>query len=229
MDAAFFALAFTAAINPKILGMDLILIETKRPRLMFICFLIGALGLSVSLGVLDVVVWKVDAVHHQGQISATLDIILGVALLAVGGLVATGRVHRPRKAPVATGEAASEPKPKEGWAERLLRDPRPGLVVLVGAVMGSPGASYITGLHELIKSGSSTANQLVGVVLFNLIMFSPAIVPLILLQVTPETTKHKVKAFNHWLGAHARELVAAIALVVGAYCAISGLIRILAI
>jgi hypothetical protein len=41
MDARFFVLAFLAALNPKLFAVDLLLMESRRPRLMFLCFLAG--------------------------------------------------------------------------------------------------------------------------------------------------------------------------------------------
>lgn len=35
MTASFFALAFLAALNPKLLALDLLLIENRRPRANF--------------------------------------------------------------------------------------------------------------------------------------------------------------------------------------------------
>ena len=46
MNAGFFALAFTAALNPKLLALDLLLIENRRPRAMFLCVLLG--GMTVG-------------------------------------------------------------------------------------------------------------------------------------------------------------------------------------
>ena len=37
MNAEFFTLAFLAALNPKLLALDLLLIENRRPRAMFVC------------------------------------------------------------------------------------------------------------------------------------------------------------------------------------------------
>ena len=37
MNAAFFWLAFTAALNPILLGADLPIIENRWPRAIFIC------------------------------------------------------------------------------------------------------------------------------------------------------------------------------------------------
>ena len=47
----------------------------------------------------------------------------------------------------------------------------------MGAVPSPPGASYITALHQLITSKSSTATQAVAVVIFVIIEFALVIVP----------------------------------------------------
>ena len=69
MSAAFFGLAFVAALNAKLFGVDVLLMENRRPRAMFLCFLLGALGFSVTLGILDVLVFhrhcRQDTELHQ--------------------------------------------------------------------------------------------------------------------------------------------------------------------
>jgi hypothetical protein len=147
-------------------------------------------------------------------------------LLAAGALVATGRLHGRRKAPVPAGDAPPEKKEKKGgWAQRVLAEPRLGLAMLIGAVCGIPGASYLTGLHILVTSKSSTANQVVGVILFVLIEFLLIIIPFVFLELRPEATKARLKHAQDWLLGHARQLMAYTALILGAYLAISALIR----
>jgi len=51
-----FGLACLAAVNPKLLGVDLILMGNRRPRLMFVCFLLGGIGLALTIGLLNVFV-----------------------------------------------------------------------------------------------------------------------------------------------------------------------------
>jgi hypothetical protein len=211
-------------LNPKLLGVDLLLLENRRPRMMFACFLAGALGLSVAIGLLDVLVLQVGTVRDQGAVSAAFELVLGGALLAVGALVATGRLRGRQKAP-AGGAAAAEKK--DGWAERVLREPRPGLAIAVGALMGTPGASYLTALIHLVSGPYSTATQIAGVIVFNLIQFSVVIVPLICLMVWPEGTKRKLRGLGAWVSTHARQLIAGVVLLVGAYLAISGFARLL--
>ena len=234
MNAEFFVLAFIAALNPKLLAVDLLLIENRRPRAMFLCVLMGGLTVGITIGLLDVLVFQVDAISSQKTVSAGVDLALGLLLLAVGALVATGRLHARRKTAVPAGAGqpttpqgqpvTAEKEKKDSWA-RLLAEPLLGLAMLVGAVCGIPGAAYLSGLHILVTSKSSTANQVIGVILFVLIEFLLIIIPFVSLEVRPEATKAALKNFHDWLLGHARQLMAYTALILGAYLTISALIR----
>jgi len=227
VNAEFFVLAFTAALNPKLLAVDLLLIENRRPRAMFLCLLLGGITVGITIGLLDVLVFHVDAINSQKTVSAGVDLALGLLLLAVGALVATGRLHARRKATVPAGDQPGAPekeKEKDGWA-RLLAEPRLGLAMLVGAVCGIPGAAYLSGLHILVTSKASTANQVVGVILFVLIEFLLIIIPFTFLELRPEGTKAALRNTQEWLLGHARRLMAYTALVLGAYLTISALAR----
>jgi Sap-like sulfolipid-1-addressing protein len=226
MNAEFFALAFVAALNPKLLAVDLLLIENRRPRAMFLCVLFGGLTVALTIGLLDVLVFQADAINSQKTVSASVDLALGLVLLAVGGLVTTGRLHARRKTPVPAGSGQSEkPETKDGWAKRVLAEPRLGLAMLVGALVGLPGAAYLSALHDLVTGKSSTATQVVAVVIFVLIEFSLIIIPFAFLELRPEATKAALKNAQDWLLGHARQLMAYTALILGAYLAISGLVR----
>jgi len=142
VNAEFFALAFVAALNPKLLAVDLLLIENRRPRAMFLCVLLGGLTVGITIGLLDVLVFHADAINSQKTVSAGVDLALGLLLLAVGGLVATGRLHGRRKAPVSAEDGPpAKPEKTDGWAQRVLSEPRLGLAMLVGALVGIPGAA----------------------------------------------------------------------------------------
>src|SRR4249919_2947385 len=228
MNAEFFALAFVAALNPKLLAVDLLLIENRRPRAMFLSVLLGGLTVALTIGLLDVLVFHADAINSQKTVSAGVDLALALLLLAVGALVATGRLHGRRKQPVPAGNiqpGTPQKEKKDSWAERVLAEPRLGLAMLIGVVCGIPGAAYLTGLHILITSKSSTANQIIGVILFVLIEFLLIIIPFAFLELRPEATKAALKNAQDWLLGHARQLMAYTALILGAYLAVSGLVR----
>ena len=226
MNAEFFALAFVAALNPKLLALDLLLVENRRPRAMFLCVLLGGMTVALTIGLLDVLVFHADALQSQGTVSAGVDLAIGLLLLTVGGLVATGRLHGRRKAPVpAEGGQPGKAEKKDGWAKRVLAEPRFGLAMLIGAVVGIPGASYLTALHNLVTGKSSTATQVIAVVVFVVIDFLLIIIPFAFLELRPEATKAALKHAQDWLLGHALQLMATIALLLGAYLAISGLVR----
>jgi hypothetical protein len=225
MNAEFFALAFVAALNPKLLAVDLLLIENRRPRAMFLSVLLGGLTVGITVGLLDVLVFHVDALKAQGTVSAGVDLALGLVLVAAGALVATGRLRGRRKTRVPAGDGQPQEKEKkDSWAQRVLAEPRLGLAMVVGAVCGIPGGAYLSGLRILVTSKSSTANQVVGVILFVLIEFLLIIIPFAFLELRPEATKAALRHAQGWLAGHARQLMAYTALVLGAYLTISGLV-----
>ena len=49
---------------------------------------------GVRLGLLDVLVFRADAIKHEGTVSAGVDLAVGLLLLAAGALLATGRLPR---------------------------------------------------------------------------------------------------------------------------------------
>jgi len=229
MNADFFALAFAAALNPKLLALDLVLIENRRPRAMFLCVLLAGMTVALTIGLLDVLTIHADAIKSQGRASAGVDLALGLLLLAVGGLLATGRLHRRQRSPdpARTGptEKPEQPEKKDSWAQRVLAEPRLGLAMLVGAVVGLPGASYLDALHHLVAGKYSTATQVIAVVVFVVIEFLLIIVPFAFLELRPEATKARLRRAQDWLLGHAFELMVGIAMALGAYLTISGLVR----
>jgi hypothetical protein len=232
MNAEFFALAFASALNPKLLALDLLLIENRRPRAMFLCVLLGGMTVALTIGLLDVLTIHADAITAQGKASAGVDLALGLLLLAVGGLLATGRLHGRRRVPVPAGtgppeepEEPEEPEKNDGWAQRLLAEPRLGLAMLVGALIGLPGASYIAALHHLVAGKYSTVTQVVAVVVFVVIDFLLIIIPFAFLELRPEATKALLKRSQGWLLGHALQLMVGIALLLGAYLTVSALVR----
>ena len=128
MNAEFFALAFIAALNPKLLALDLLLIENRRPRAMFLCLLLGGMTVALAIGLLDVLVFRADAIKAQGKVSAGVDLALGLLLLAAGSLLAraaciAGAQHQSRlqtrnrgsRARRAAGRSGCWPSPGSGW------------------------------------------------------------------------------------------------------------------
>ena len=219
-------LALLAGFNPKLLIVDLILAGNKRPQLMFLCFLLGGIGLGLTVGLLDLFVLNIGATKTQNHVSGGLDLALGIPLLAVGALLATDHVHLRRR--------RHHPPPKDkqpsklsGWAQRVLHEPRYGLAVLIGAAVGTPGVDYLLALHHLKNGKYAIAVAVIAVIVFVLINWVLVIVPFAFLTARPEGTVKAIKGFKDWLASHARQVAAGVALVAGGYMVISGLLRVL--
>ena len=118
-----------------------------------------------------------------------------------------------------------QPEKKQNWAVRVLAEPRLGLAMLVGALVGLPGASYLTALHHLVAGKYSTVTQVIAIVVFVVIEFLLIIIPFAFLELRPEATKALLRRSQDWLLSHAFQLMAGIALALGAYLTISGLVR----
>jgi hypothetical protein len=226
MNAAFFGLACLAALNPKLLVVDLILAANKRPRLMFVCFLLGGMGLGLTVGLLDVLVLHVDALKTQNHASGGLDLALGIPLLAVGALLATDHVHirRLRRHHPPKGK---RPSKLAVWAQQVLHEPRYGLAVLIGAAVGTPGASYLLALHKLISSKTPTTVAVIAVIVFVIINWVLVLVPFAFLMARPQGAEDALKRFEHWLTSHEPQIIAGVCLLAGAYMVITGLVRVL--
>jgi len=93
MNAEFFALTFTATLNP----------EAARPRPAdrepaaagdVPVPLLGGMTVALTIGLLDVLIVHAGVISSQGKAIAGADLALGLLLLlVVGGLPATGRMH----------------------------------------------------------------------------------------------------------------------------------------
>ena len=166
-----------------------------------------------------------------GWPTAHLELYATVALSAQGWTLLSGAAacwSRPAAARRAAAPAAAgdgQRAKRDGWAQRVLAEPRLGLAMLIGALVGIPGAAYLTALHNLVTGKSSTATQVIAVAVFVLIDFLLIIIPFAFLELRPEATKALLKHTQDWLLGHALRLMAAIALLLGAYLAVSGLVR----
>lgn len=92
-------------------------------------------------------------------------------------------------------------------------------------MIGLPGASYLIALHHLIAGNYSIATLVIAIVVFVIMEFVLIIVPFAFLELRPESTKALLKRSQDWLLRHALQLMGGIALLLGAYLTVSGLVR----
>jgi hypothetical protein len=219
VDATVVTLALLAAMNPKLLAFDLLMIENRRAQAMFAAFACGALGMAVTLGILQITVLKVTVIGTQRTLDAGVSLAMGVVLLTLGVLILRGRL-RPSRA-----RAGRRPSRMEIWTRRALVEPHPGAAYAVGLLAGIPGASYLTALRSLINGGDPLGAQVLAVVVFNVIQFAVVLVPLVALSRWPEETSRRLRGAHDWLMGHAWLIIACVVVAAGAYLALTGALR----
>ena len=226
MNAAFFGLAGLAALNPKLLVIDLILATNRRPRPMFVWFLLGGMGLGITVGLVDVFVLHLDAIKTQNHASGGLDLALGVPLLIAGALLAADHLHLRRRRPHPPPQQ-KPPSRLQTWAVRVLHEPRYGVAFVIGLAAGTPGASYLLALHHLVAAKTPAAAAVIAVIVFVTINFALVLVPAVFMAARPQGTEEAVKRFKDWIAGHERQIAAAVALFAGAFMVVTGTLRVL--
>ena len=184
----------------------------------------GAFTWSVGLGI-GVVTVASDAEVFGGHSSSSrpiFDLVIGCLLLVGAFLKGTGRVDR-FKARRAAAKAASDPgqPSKPPLAERLLSG-RVSLAFFAGVVLNFPSMRYIAAMKEIVVAEVSKHEQVLAILLFNVLMLSPAIVPLALLSFRPEETRSAIARLDAWMHTNARVLITGVLAVLGIYLVIRG-------
>ncbi len=221
-------LGLSCAFNPVLLAIVLLTLASERPQRMLGAYVAGAFTWSVGLGIgVVAVATSADLFGAKSSPSRPgADLAFGVALLAGAVWYGTGRAERlkARRAALAQAEAAKEGKPqKPPLAERLLAGPAP-LAFFAGVVLNFPSVRYIAAMKEIVVADVSEHQQILAILIFNLLMLSPAIVPLSLLSFRPEGTKAALVRLDMWMRRNARTLITLVLGALGLYLSVKGIL-----
>lgn len=229
-------LAFEAAIYPTLLAAVVILLTLERPARLIAAYLAGGLTISIGLGCL--IVFALDGSNavddEQSLLSWTADLAIGgLAMLAAVALAthqderwrARRRARRARsgRAPETEREEEAAAAKREPWSQRILARGSVPIVFLAALFVNVPGAAYLVALKDIAAGNHSTATSVGLIVVFNLIMFLLAEVPLVGLLVAPERTGALVARMNDWLTEHSRQLAIGICATFGAFLIVRGI------
>jgi hypothetical protein len=217
------ALGLSAAINPILVGVVLVTLASPRPKALLGAYVAGGMIVSVGIGI-----GAVSLASGTGAVSSStsttnglVDLLLGLFLLAVAAWFATGRAERRHARKVAA--AAGRPK-KPSVSDRLLGGSRASMAFLAGVLLTLPSALYIAALKDIAEAGVSTEEEILAIVLFNVLMLLPALIPLALLVVAPDSTKAAVERADRWMRGHQKRLVTVVAGAIGVYLSAKGII-----
>ncbi len=183
-------------------------------------YLLGALMTSITLGL--VIIFSVEdssaVTTTENTLSPAASMALGGVALVAAFVVGTGRHQRKLK------RARKKEKGPPRWQQALGRG-SPLTTFVVGALLTLPGASYLAGLRRIDKLTYSTAQTVLLVVAFNLVMLVLLEIPLVCFAVAPDWTVAEVGRTKAWIGRHGRRFVAVMLAAVGGLLVIKGLIE----
>ena len=220
-------LAVSAAFSPTLFAAVMVmLVSTSAKRLMLGC-LLGAYTASFILGLVIVF-----ALPHSSAVSTTrntfspaLDLVLGMIALCIAIVLGSGLDKKvmtrrdQRKAGTAQGVSPR-------W-RRALDEGSPRAAVVVGALLGFPGVSYLIALDRLHELHLGAEAVIAAVLLFCLIALVIIELPLLGYAFAPEGTVEAVARFKAWIIKDARQIAMTASLVVGALLLVRGAIEVL--
>ena len=195
-----FVFAITAAFNPTLLAAVTVMLVLDNPKRLLLGYLLGAMMTSITLGL--VIVFTLGGSSGgtstaKHTVNPIIDIALGLLILVVAFVVATGRDHR-RRARSERKKLEKVDKPPPKW-QQALSGGSARTTFVVGALLTLPGASYLAGLDNIAKQDLSTTATVLTVVAFNVIMLALLEIPLLGYAFSPEKTSATVHRFSAWL------------------------------
>ena len=195
-----------------------------NPKRLMLGYLLGALMTSITLGL--VIVFSLDGSDTvrttENTLSPAATMALGGIALASAFVLGTGR----HQAAAERRRARKQEKRPPRWQQALGRG-SPRTTFVIGALLTLPGASYLAGLSRIDKLNYSTAETVLLVVAFNLVMLALLEIPLLCFAIAPDWTVGTIDRAKAWIGRHARRFAVTMLTVLGVLLVIKGLIELL--
>ncbi len=209
-----------SAFFPALLAGVSVILTRERPAALLLAFYIGGLGVSVSAGLvlLNAAGSDPNFVSSSSTTDPVFEIGAAVAAFALAWLTGSKRgratiddwrgKRKSRKEAKQIKKHGELQEAKDPWTVRVLDRGSVLLALIAGMVLNLPGPFYLFALADIAEADYSTVEAIMLVVLFNLIMFTLAELPLIGYLINPEQTQDRVERFSGWLENHGLQIIA---------------------
>jgi hypothetical protein len=211
-EAAGFAVL--AAMSPTALLVIAVYLGSAQPRRTGGYYLAGAILMSVITGLIVLAAVRYGGLSRPAERQPRYGLRLGIGVLA---LAASAFIFARRRRPADPG------KQGKGFMARMIANPSPGTAFIVGVLVFSPSVTFIAAIQAIATARASlelSAIALSIVVVLNVLLVW---LPILAHLVAPGWTSRTLTAFNGWLRAHGRIIVAVAAAVTGAILTVNGL------
>jgi MFS family permease len=216
-----------SAFFPALLAGVSVILTRERPAALLLAFYIGGLAVSLTAGF--ILLNAAGSDPNFGSSSSTTDPLfeIGAAIAAFALAWLTGSKRgratidnwrgkrKSRKEAKQIKKHGELQEAKDPWTVRVLDRGSVLLALIAGMVLNLPGPFYLFALADIAEADYSTVEAIMLVVLFNLIMFTLAELPLIGYLINPEQTQDRVERFSGWLENHGLQIIAIFAVLWG--------------
>ena len=219
--------AVGSAFFPALLAGVSVILTRERPAALLLAFYIGGMVVSVGAGLALLSIAGNDASFGSSSGKSDPVFEIGAAILAFGLAWLTGSKRgraviddwrdkrKSRKEAKQIKKHGELQEAKDPWAVRVLDRGSVLLALIAGMILNLPGPFYLFALADIAEAKYSTVEAIIIVVVFNLIMFMLAEVPLIGYWLNPEKTQDRVERFSTWLENHGLQIIAIFAVLWG--------------
>ena len=214
-------LAFASMFWPTLITIVVLALRVPQPVRILAWFPFGGLLTTITIGL--ILVFALQDTSFVSGSSRSINPVLNIA----AGLFALGSalyLSRRKHTPVDPAPAPAEAK-KSGLTERAVE--RGGLVAFFAGVVLNivPGAFPFVALKDIAQLDVSDAGKVVSVIVFYVIMFAFAEVPIVAYLFAPERTTVKVNQFNDWLRRNSTRVAVWVLVAVGIYLTVRGVLQ----
>src|SRR5208283_5864744 len=231
-------MAAVTAVDPKRIGVVAVILSRPKTMRLLLAYFIGGFGVSPIGGAVSLFVLEGAGIGAKNSVPPGIEISVGALALLAAVLIGSGHAERlpdrgqsrnPKaaeldKPPATDGRSGIEQAP--GFAElpvrtqNALRSESPWVAWVRGVAGGMPTAYYLAAIAAILSSGASAGTAVGALVLFNVVAFASAEIPMVSFLIAPETTRTSLDDLYDlydWMHAHRRLSVAVLAGVVGIY------------
>lgn len=238
MWVAVLMFALAAAQDPVRIGIMVLLISRPRPIHNVLAYWLGlmATGFGAALAALFLLrdlmlpVVRVVTSAATNPVVPPIQVALGVlALSAAAMLAAPSSVRQAAHAPMPGGDPSApvlqRPTPtvfsRLSWA-RLLEGGSLWTPFAAGLCTSTQIVEFWGAMMVILASGAAAGTQVSAALVFTLVAFAVAEIPLITYLVSPAKTQAVVLQLHGWLRAHRRPIFVFVLGVVGVWMVVNG-------
>jgi len=235
-------MAVVVALDPAQVGAVAYILSRPSAMRLLVAYLIGGFGVSLIAGGVILFVLGEAGLNKSSSIPPEIEIAVGALALLVAALVGSGVAGRlrdrtqsrrdsnqPADRPASVGDDRPRLEKLPGFdklphrLQDALRNESPWIAWIYGVAFGMPSAYYLAAMAAILKSGVGTSEQISALLVFNLVAFTTAEIPLVSFAIAPDVTRARLDQLYTWTSTHQRLVVTILASIVGVYLLLRGI------